>query len=314
MKVSQLFGRLTVAAAATVALAACSTGSAQSGTAASGQDQSGESGSTALSVVASTNVWGDIASQVAGDSVTVSSIISDPDADPHEYQADARTQLALSEATVVVENGGGYDDFIDTMLSASKSTATVINAVDVSGFAAEQGDELNEHVWYDYPTVIKVAGAIEEALSKADPDNASTFESNLATFTTKVEGLEKAAAEVKSAHAGAGVAITEPVQLYLLEAMGLDNKTPEAFSEAIEEETDVPATVLDETLKLFSDHEVDVLVYNEQTTGPQTEAVLSAAKDADIPVVPVQETLPADTDYVAWQQKIIDEISAALSE
>lgn len=313
MRVSRMLGRVVVAVAATTALAACSTGSGQSGTA-DESGQSGQSGDGTISLVASTNVWGDVASQVAGDAVSVTSIISDPDTDPHEYQADARTQLALSDATVVVENGGGYDDFVDTMLSAAKSEATVINAVDVSGFAATQGDELNEHVWYDYPTVIKVAGAIEEALSKADPDNASTFESNLATFTTKVEGLEKAAAEVKSAHAGAGVAITEPVPLYLLEAMGLDNKTPEAFSEAIEEETDVPATVLDETLKLFSDHEVDVLVYNEQTTGPQTEAVLSAAKDADIPVVPVQETLPADTDYVAWQQKIIDEISAALSE
>lgn len=314
MKVSRLFGRLAVAATATVALAACSTGSGQSGAAESGQDQSGESESTALSVVASTNVWGDIASQIAGDSVTVTSIISDPDQDPHEYQADARTQLALADATVVVENGGGYDDFVDTMLSASKSQATVINAVDVSGFAAEQGDDLNEHVWYDYPTVTKVAQAVEEALAKADPANASTFEANLATFTTKVEGLEKAAATVKSSDAGKGVAITEPVPLYLLEAMGLDNKTPEAFSEAIEEETDVPASVLDETLKLFSDHEVSALVYNEQTTGPQTEAVLKAAQDADIPVVPVQETLPADTDYIDWQSKIIEEISAALSK
>lgn len=313
MRVSRMLGRVVVAVAATTALAACSTGSGQSGTA-DESGQSGQSGDGTISLVASTNVWGDVASQVAGDAVSVTSIISDPDTDPHEYQADARTQLALSDATVVVENGGGYDDFVDTMLSAAKSKATVINAVDVSGFAATQGDELNEHVWYDYPTVIKVAGAIEEALSKADPDNASTFESNLATFTTKVEGLEKAAAEVKSAHAGAGVAITEPVPLYLLEAMGLDNKTPEAFSEAIEEETDVPATVLDETLKLFSDHQVDALVYNEQTTGPQTEAVLSAAKDADIPVVPVQETLPAGLDYVSWQQKIIDEISAALSK
>lgn len=313
MRVSRMLGRVVVAVAATTALAACSTGSGQSGTA-DESGQSGQSGDGTISLVASTNVWGDVASQVAGDAVSVTSIISDPDTDPHEYQADARTQLALSDATVVVENGGGYDDFVDTMLSAAKSKATVINAVDVSGFAATQGDELNEHVWYDYPTVIKVAGAIEEALSKADPDNASTFESNLATFTTKVEGLEKAAAEVKSAHAGAGVAITEPVPLYLLEAMGLDNKTPEAFSEAIEEETDVPATVLDETLKLFSDHQVDALVYNEQTTGPQTEAVLSAAKDADIPVVPVQETLPAGLDYVSWQQRIIDEISAALSK
>lgn len=317
MKASRLMAQAAVVATAVLALVGCSSGSSESGAATSGSDASAsgaQSGGAGVSLVASTNVWGDIASQIGGDSVTVTSIISDPDKDPHEYQADSRTQLALADAAVVVENGGGYDGFVDTMLSAAKSRATVINAVDVSGFAATQGDELNEHVWYDYPTVTKVAQSIEQALSAADPANASTFKTNLDTFTTKVAGLEKAAADVKATAAGKGAAITEPVPLYLLDAMGLENKTPEAFSEAIEQETDVPATVLDETLKLFSDHQVDVLVYNEQTTGPQTEAVLKAAHDSGTPVVPVQETLPANTDYISWQQKIIDEISAALSK
>lgn len=314
MKVWNLTG-FAVTAALALSLGACSTGTTGDAQSAGESGESGAGGNAAgtLTVVASTNVWGDIVSQVGGDKVTVSSIISDPDKDPHEYEADARQQLALSTADIVVENGGGYDDFVDTMLSAAKSKATVINAVDISGFKATQGDELNEHVWYDYPTVTKVAEAIEKALATAQPDNASTFADNLKTFTAKVDTLEKAAAEVKASKAGTGVAITEPVPLYLLEAMGLDNKTLEAFSEAVEEETDVPATVLQDTLNLFSTHQVSALVYNEQTAGAQTEAVLDAAKKAGVPVVPVQETLPTGLTYITWQQGIIDQISQALS-
>lgn len=313
MKVLKLSVPVVAGLALSLTLGACSSGSTGSvgSEEASGAEQSGAG---EVTLVASTNVWGDIASQIGGDAVSVTSIISDPDKDPHEYEADARQQLALSEADIVVENGGGYDDFVDTMLSSATSKATVINAVDISGYADTQGDELNEHVWYDYPTVTKVAEAIEKALAAADPDNASTFAENLTTFTGKIDTLETAAADVKAGHAGAGAAITEPVPLYLLEAMGLDNKTPEAFSEAIEEETDVSASVLKETLDLFSQHQVSVLVYNEQTTGAQTDEVVDAAKQANVPVVPLQETLPSGLDYVSWQSGIIDEISQALSE
>jgi zinc/manganese transport system substrate-binding protein len=264
-------------------------------------------------VVASTNVWGDIASTIGGDQVEVTSIISDPGQDPHEYQASSRNQLALSSARVVIENGGGYDDFVDTMLSASgNSSATVINAVDVSGYSASAGDELNEHVWYDYATVGKVADAIAEALGEADPANAETFTGNASAFKEGLDTLNASVATIKEDHSGTGVAITEPVPLYLLDDMGLDNKTPEEFSEAIEEETDVPADVLKETTDLFADHAVSLLVYNEQTSGPQSDAVLAAAQDAGVPVVPVQETLPEGTDYLGWQTSIIDSISKAL--
>ena len=313
MKVSHLPGIVAMSTVVALTLGACagSTGGAQSDRSASGAAQSG---TATLSVVASTNVWGDVVSQVGGHTVAVTSIISDPDKDPHEYEADARQQLALSKAHIVIENGGGYDDFVDTMLSSAKSKATVINAVDVSGFKATQGNNLNEHVWYDYPTVTKVATSIEEALASADPGNAATYAQNLRAFTSKVETLQKAVADVKAKDAGKGVAITEPVPLYLLEAMGLENRTPEAFSEAIEEETDVSASVLQQTLAIFSQHQVSALVYNEQTTGSQTEAVLGAAKSAGIAVVAVQETLPSGLDYIAWQTKIIDEVSQALSK
>lgn len=268
---------------------------------------------TTLSVVASTNVYGDIVKQIAGDKAAVTSIISDPAADPHSYEANTRTQLELSKATVVVENGGGYDDFVDTMLkSANSGSVKVLNAVEISGRTAAAGEELNEHVWYDLPSVEKLADAVASALSAAAPADASTFTSNAAAFKQKLQQLAATAAAIKAAHPGKGVAITEPVPGYLLEACGLVDKTPEEFSEAIEEGTDVPASVLQETLDLFAGKQVALLAYNEQTTGPETEKVLAAAKKNGIPVVPVTETLPAGKDYVTWMDGNLSAIKSAL--
>jgi zinc/manganese transport system substrate-binding protein len=271
--------------------------------------------SAGLSVVASTNVWGDLASIVGGDLVTVTSIIDSPDKDPHEYEASAQTQLELSKANVVIENGGGYDDFVDTMLDAAdNSSAVVLNAVDISGKTAADGEELNEHVWYDFPTVVKVIDQIEASFAELAPDDAATFQKNADALTSQIEALEEQESTLKGQYAGEGVSITEPVPLYMLEAIGLENKTPGEFSEAIEEDTDVPAATLQETLALYTDHAVKLLAYNEQTTGPQTEAVLSAAKDNDIAVVPVTETLPDGKDYVGWMTDNLDAISAALAK
>jgi len=294
---------LTVAA---LSLAACSSPSS------AGPTPSDSAGP--LSVVASTNVWGDIAATVGGDAVSVTSIIDDPDKDPHEYEADAQNQLSLSKAAVVIENGGGYDDFVDTMLDASgNDSAVVINAVDVSGYQASGGEELNEHVWYDFPTVEKVIDQLEDAFAAADPANASTFSENADALKDQLDQLEQQEADLKSQYAGEGVAITEPVPLYMLDAIGLDNKTPEEFSEAIEEDTDVAPDVLQETLALFSDHAVKLLAYNEQTTGPQTEAVLDAAQQNAIAVVPVTETLPDGDTYVSWMTGNLDAIASALA-
>ncbi|TCC28899.1 metal ABC transporter solute-binding protein, Zn/Mn family [Kribbella speibonae] len=283
-------------------------------------DSSGESGATpaaaaSIKVVASTNVWGDLAGAVGGDKVQVTSIITSPDADPHEYEASTRNQLSLSEATVVIENGGGYDDFIDRMLKSAKNgSATVLNAVTISGRKAAAGAELNEHVWYDFPTVVKVIDQLEQAYAKADPSAATTFQQNADALKAKIDGLVQQEAALKQKYDGQPVAITEPVPVYLLDAAGLRNKTPDEFSEAIEEDSDVPAKVLNETLELYSKHEVKLLAYNAQTTGPETEKVLAAAKQNNIPVVPVTETLPAGKDYVGWMSANLAALGAALGQ
>ncbi|GAA1010057.1 metal ABC transporter substrate-binding protein [Acrocarpospora pleiomorpha] len=293
-------------------LAACggtTTPAATTGTSAAPSAASAEP----ITVVASTNVYGDIVQQVGGDRVQVTSIISDPGQDPHSYEANTQNQLALSKAKVVVENGGGYDDFVDTMLKASGNTAVeVVNAVTVSGRTAPAGGELNEHVWYDLPSVAKIADQISAALAKADPASAAAFTANAEAFKQKLKPLEDRTATIATQAGGTAVAITEPVPVYLLEAAGLKNLTPEEFSEAIEEGDDVSPQVLAETIALFTGKKVEALVYNEQTSGPQTEQLKKAATDNGVAVVPVTETLPEGKDYIAWMTATLDALQAAL--
>jgi zinc/manganese transport system substrate-binding protein len=290
-----------------IALAATLTGCAAS---------SPSSTDSRLRIVASTDVWGDIASQVGGRYVTVDSIIDDPSKDPHEYEADAQNQLSVSKADVVVENGGGYDDFIDTLLKAANNDdAVVVNAADSSGYDQDPvKGEFNEHLWYDFPTVGAVADELAATLSKLDPAHSSEFAANAKAFTAKLTDLETQEASVKTTAAGLGVAITEPVPLYLLDAMGFVNKTPPAFSEAVEEDTDVPADVLRDTLALFSEKSVVLLAYNEQTAGATTDQLLKQAKSNGIPTVAVRETLPAGQGYLEWMQSDIDAITAAIAQ
>lgn len=293
-----------------------------------------------LTVVASSNVWGDVAAQVAGDLAQVTSIIDDPSVDPHSYEASARVELTISRADLVVVNGGGYDDFATQLVDALDTPPPVVDAVEVSGLA-DDGDaedehaedehaddehadgehagdghahgELNEHVWYDLPTVQAVAREIADALGRVAPEHAEAFGRNADDFAARVGELEQSAAQVAAEHAGTGVVVTEPVPLYLVEAAGLVDRTPAAFSSSIEQEVDVPPAAMDEALELVASRDVALLVYNEQTTGPQTDQVLQAARDAGLPVVDVTETLPEGEDYVSWMAGNLDALAEALA-
>ncbi|MBX6382401.1 MAG: zinc ABC transporter substrate-binding protein [Microbispora sp.] len=266
-----------------------------------------------VAVVTSTNVYGDIVRQIGGDKVAVTSFIAGPDQDPHSYEANPQNQLALSKAKVIIENGGGYDDFMDRMRDASGNTsARVLNAVEVSGKTARDGEELNEHVWYDFPSVARLADSIAAALGEADPSGATAFTAGAESFKRKLTPLEEREAAIARSAKGAAVAITEPVPLYMIEACGLVNATPEEFSEAVEEGGDVAPRVLRDTLALFTGKKVRALVYNSQTSGPETEKVREAATGNGIPVVPVTETLPPGEDYIGWMTANLDTLEKAL--
>jgi zinc/manganese transport system substrate-binding protein len=269
-----------------------------------------------VAVVASTDVWGDVVAAVGGSHVRVTSVINDPSTDPHSYEATPRTQLALSRADVVVANGGGYDDFMGRLLAAAHSKATVVTAVDASGRAAAAraaGTDLNEHVWYDVPSVARVADRVVSALSAADPADAAAFSANAASFHDRLDALIGREQAARARTEGAGVVVTEPVPLYLLSALGAVDRTPPAFAAAVEEGDDVSPSVLQQTTSLFTGGTVKALICNEQTSSAQTALVQKEATAAHVPVVQVTETLPKGTSYLDWMQHNLDTISAVLS-
>jgi zinc/manganese transport system substrate-binding protein len=308
---------------------------------ASGGTGAADAASDGISVVASTNVYGDIASTIGGDAVTVTSIIDSAAQDPHSFEATAQDQLTVSTAAVVIENGGGYDPFIDTLVEAAGADdAVVLNASELSGLipgeestehaedehtedehtedAHAEGEHdhiegFNEHVWYSFDAMDALASELAHELGEIDPDEAATFEENYEAFSADLDTLRDSAAAIATDHEGEGVAITEPVPLYLLEAAGLVNATPEAFSEAIEEGTDVSPAVLAETLALVEGGDVSLLAYNEQTAGAETERVLTAAQAASVSVVDFTETLPEGDDYIGWMSANLEAVADALS-
>ncbi|GAA1839712.1 zinc ABC transporter substrate-binding protein [Pseudonocardia ailaonensis] len=292
-----------LAGAATLLLAACSSGATTTPAAAAGDK---------IAVVASTDVYGSIVAAVGGDRVEVRSLIDGPNADPHEYESTPADAAAVARATLVVVNGGGYDDFATKIVDSTGTKPVVIDAVALSGLRKPGETEFNEHVWYDLGTVRTVAAEIAKDLAAASPADAATFTANAQRFGTDLDGLQQKIAAIKAAHDGQRIAVTEPVPLYLTEAAGLQNVTPEAFSEAVEEGNDPPAAVLAQTLAIFPG--VKALVANSQTESPSTTQVENAAKAAGVPVVAVSETLPAGvTSYVAWQSAQLDALAGALN-
>lgn len=300
-------------AATTVMLAACNSTPSSTGT--SSTTPSGATLSTVaaapINVVASTNVWGDIAKQVGGDRVNVTSIMSDPNADPHEFEADAKTGAALSKAQFVVENGLGYDDFMDKLLAGSPNPSRVVlNAADVMQIS---GQDANPHIWYDIAKIPAVASGIADQLGKLDPADAATFSANAKTFNDSLAPINTAIANIKAKYPGAPVGYTERVPGYLVEAAGLTLATPASFAQSIEDGNDPsPAdnAAMDAAL---TDKKIKVLLYNGQVTSPATDAVKQLAQKSGVPVVGVTETLPpTDKDFQDWQLRQINELTTAL--
>ena len=252
-----------------------------------------------LGVVAAENFWGDIARQIGGDTVQVTSIISDPNTDPHQYESSARDGAAIAGASLVIQNGAGYDEFINKLLAATpKSHREVLDVATVVG----AGHDANPHLWYSPDYVLKAAQAIQEQLATEDPAHAAAYRSNLATFRQGEQQVVDVIDEIRSKYDEQAIAYTERVPGYLVEAAGLRLGTPASFSKAIEDDSDPsPADVaaFDAALK---DHKVKALLYNAQVTSPTTQRLKDLARSNGVPIVGVTETMPPGAqNFQTWQ-------------
>ncbi|WP_172633554.1 metal ABC transporter solute-binding protein, Zn/Mn family [Coriobacterium glomerans] len=265
-----------------------------------------------LAILAAENTYGDVARQIGGSFADVTSVISDPGADPHNFEITPSDAKIISQALIVVENGLSYDDWMDKMLASSERVdRTIISAQKVLKLP---DDTQNPHLWYDPATMPQVAKTMAAALKKHDPDHASEYDKNLKTFSSSVERYRSALADLGSQYPAASAAATEPVANYMLAAAGVTIKTPWSLQAAIMNDQDPSAQDIGSQMKLLSDRQVDFFVYNEQVTSSLTKKFLDAAKEGGVPVVAVYETMPEHHDYASWMLAEVDAIKAALSK
>jgi zinc/manganese transport system substrate-binding protein len=262
-------------------------------------------------VVAAENVYGDIAAQIGGSRISVTSILSDPNADPHLYEPGTRNGLAVATARLVIQNGLGYDAFMARLERASPSKSRrVVTIADALGIG---GRDANPHLWYDVPELGRIAGAIAKGLEQVDPANRAAYESGRKRFLTRCSALRAEVRSIRAHYGGATVAYTEPVPGYLVTAAGLRNLAPSSFTRAIEDGSEPSPSAVAQMTALVTGRKVRVLLYNDQAVSPITSQIRSAAIAHHIPVVGVSETLPPHLSFQQWQLKQTRALATALA-
>ena len=337
IRTSRAVALLATAALGVGALAACG-----------GDSDSAPASGDGPTVVASTSVYADLVEQVAGGNVTVETVISDPTADPHSYEASPADAARVARADLLVYNGGGYDAFVDLALDSAPEMPTVrgvdefANATGQAapehshddGHEGHEGHEghdhgheadahgdadghahdasANEHVWFSLPTAAAVAERVAEELSEIDPEHASDYQANARTFGDALVPLEAQLDEIAD-RGHFPYAQTERIGAHLFDAAHLDDLTPRGFLSSVEDDTDPAAADLAAMLTLLDERQVDFLAYNSQTETAVTSRVRDAAEKADVVVVDLTETLPDGVDYLTWMRAIVEDLTSALA-
>ena len=265
-----------------------------------------------IQAVGAENEYADVISQIGGQYVSVVGIMSDPNVDPHTYEASTQDAALIAGASLIVENGLGYDDFMDKLEAASPSSSrTVIVAAQVLGDPATTS---NPHLWIDPKTMPKVAAAIAQSLETQLPDQTQYFASRLATFDNSLNDWNKDLADVQQGYAGASVAVTEPVADYMLQAAGMNIKTPWGFQAAVMNGTDPSPQDVQTQENLLSQRQVKAFIYNQQAVDDVTTALMKLAKDSNIPIVGVYETMPPGLTYQTWMEQETNNLLKALKD
>lgn len=277
----------------------------------SGCTDSANAGSGKIVVVGAENEYSDVAAQIGGKYVDASAIMSNPNTDPHTFEASASVAKELSTAQLVVQNGVGYDDFMAKLEKASPNKdRKVVVAQDVLGLP---DDTKNPHLWYDPKTMPAVAEKIAADLGAIQPSHKAYFQSRLAAFNDSMKTWTDALSTFKQSYADTPVAVTEPVADYMLEAAGIDVKTPWSLQAAIMNDTDPSPQDSAAQDALFTGKKIKVFLYNQQVTDSITSHFLKLSHDNDIPVVGVYETMPTGYTYQKWMQAELDALQSAIT-
>jgi zinc/manganese transport system substrate-binding protein len=261
-----------------------------------------------VAIVAAENFYGDIAEQIGGPDVTVTSILSNPDQDPHLFEVSPAVGRNVSAARIIIYNGIDYDPWMEKMLRATRSAdRKTIAVADLIGKKA--GD--NPHIWYDPATMLALAQTLAAALIADDPANKAGYEQRLARFEDSVKPIQAKISQLRQRLTGTPVTATEPVFGYMLDALGMEVRN-RSFQIAVMNNTEPSASDIAAFENDLKTHRVRLLVYNSQATDPIAERMAKIARAAQIPVVGAAETEPAGMNYQSWMQSEIDAVDRAL--
>jgi zinc/manganese transport system substrate-binding protein len=264
----------------------------------------------ALSIVAAENFYGDIASQLAAPDARIDSILSNPDDDPHMFEASPSVARALSGAKIVIYNGADYDPWMEKLLAAAKSADRQVIVV---GDIVHKHAGDNPHLWYDTANAAAAAKALSAALVAADPARKPLYDTRLQTFLASLAPIDAKVAAMRASYHGTPVTATEPVFGYMASALGLTMRN-ERFQIAVMNDTEPAASDVAAFEGDLRHHKVRVLLYNSQATDESAKRLMGIAQQSHIPVVGVTETEPQGKTYQAWMTAELDALASALAK
>ncbi len=261
-----------------------------------------------VTIVAAENFYGDVAQQIGGADVKVTSILSNPDEDPHLFEASPSVGRAISGARIAVYSGIDYDPWMEKLLAAAKSAdRQVIVVADLGGHRS--GD--NPHIWYDVDTMLAFARTLTEKLDGINPASKAAYEQRLEEFQRSMQPISAKIAALRKRLAGTPVTATEPVFGYMLNALGMPVRN-QSFQIAVMNNTEPSASDVAAFENDLKEHRVKLLIYNAQASDPVAERMMKLAKASGIAVVGASETEPPGEKYQAWMTRELDAVDQAL--
>jgi len=266
-----------------------------------------------VKVVAAENFWGSIAAQVGGSHVDVTSIIQDPNADPHSYEPTSQDARTIADAQYVIVNGAGYDAWMDKLIAANPVPGRkVLNVGDF--FGKKAGD--NPHMWYNPDYVTSIVGKIRDDLKAIDPADAGAFDQSAQQYLeTGLKQYNGLISDIKAKYSGTPVGATESIFAYMAPALGLNIITPPSYMKAVSEGGDISAADEAAVEQQIAQKQIKILVYNSQNTPPNIQILLDQAKAQGIPIATITETLvPETATFQDWQSTQLQGIEDALKQ